>query len=262
MASISRRATLGAAMVVSAGSLALAQPAPRKTFVLVHGSYHGGWCWRRVADILEAHGHKVYAQSLTGLGDRSHLLSKDINLETHITDIANLVAWENLKDVCLVPHSYAGFPAAGALEHIHNRVGSIVWLDAFIPQNGQKQIDYASAFGRESMLKALARGEFSIKPPPAKAFSTSEKDYAWLEAKMTPHPIGTATQAIRLTGKLEAVARKTFIRVPHYAQPAFDKALAQCQADKSWRTIINQTSGHDVMVDQPEWLADILIRSA
>lgn len=259
---ISRRTALGGAMAASGRASAMAQTTPRKTFVLVHGSYHGGWCWRRVADILEAHGHKVYAQSLSGLGDRSHLLSKDITLEIHIADIANLVTWENLTNICLVAHSYAGFPAAGALEHIHNRVGSIVWLDAFIPENGQKQIDYASTFGRESMLKALAKGEFSIKPPPARAFSTSEKDYAWLDSKMTPHPIGTAMQAIRLTGKLETIARKTFIRVPHYVQPSFDKALAHCQADKNWQTIINQTSGHDVMVDQPEWLADILIKSA
>ena len=259
---ISRRMALGAAAAVSAGAPSIAQTMPRKTFVLVHGSYHGGWCWRRVADILEGRGHEVYAQSLTGLGDRSHLLSKGVDLETHIADIANLVMWEDLKDICLVAHSYAGFPATGALEHIHNRVGSIVWLDAFIPKNGQKQIDYASAFGRESMLKALAKGEFSIKPPPAKAFSVSEKDYAWLDSKMTPHPIGTAMQAIRLTGKIQTIARKTFIRVPHYVQPSFDKALAECQADKSWQTIVNQTSGHDVMVDQPEWLADVLIKSA
>jgi thioesterase domain-containing protein len=261
MASISRRATLGAAAAVSAGSAVMARPAAAKTFVLVHGSYHGGWCWRRAADILEGQGHKVYAQSLTGLGDRSHLLSKDINLETHITDIANLVTWEGLKDACLVAHSYAGFPAAGALEHIHDRVAAIVWLDAFIPENGQKQIDSASAYGRASMLQALAKGEISISPPPAKAFSTSEKDYAWLDSKMTPHPIGTATQAIRLTGRLQAVARKTFIRVPHYAQPAFDMALAACRADRSWQTLVNQTSGHDVMVDQPQWLADVLLKA-
>ena len=258
---ISRRMALGAAAAVSAGAPSIAQTMPRKTFVLVHGSYHGGWCWRRVADILESRGHKVYAQSLTGLGDRSHLLSKDIDLETHIADIANLVRWEDLKNICLVAHSYAGFPATGALEHVHDRVGSIVWLDAFIPENGQKQIDYASTFGRESMLKALTKGEFSIKPPPAQAFSVSEKDYAWLESKMTPHPIGTATQVIRLTGKIQTIARKTFIRVPRYQQPAFDKALAACQADKSWQTIINQTSGHDVMVDQPQWLADILLKA-
>ena len=258
--SISRRAALGAT-AAAAASPAMAQPASARTFVLIHGSYHGGWCWRRVADILQARGHKVFAQSLTGLGDRSHLLSKDINLETHIADIANLVRWEDLRDVCLVAHSYAGFPASGALEQIHDRVGSIVWLDAFLPEDGQKQIDYASAYGRDSMLKALAKGEISINPPPPSAFSVNEKDYAWLESKMTPHPIGTATQPIHLTGKLQTIAKKTFIRVPRYSQPAFDKAFAACRTDKSWQTLVNRDSGHDVMVDQPEWLADILIKA-
>ncbi len=263
MASISRRGALGAAAVVStARSPAMAKTALRKTFVLVHGSYHGGWCWRRVAEILEGHGHKVYAQSLTGLGDRAHLLSKDVNLQTHISDIANLVTWEDLKNVCLVAHSYAGFPASGALEHIHDRVGAIVWLDAFLPEDGQKQIDYASAFGREGMLKALAEDEFGFNPPPASAFSVNKQDYGWLKSKTITQPIGTATQPIRLTGKIQTIAKKTFIRVPKYAQPAFDKALAQCRADKSWQTIVNQTSGHDVMVDQPEWLADILIKAS
>ena len=145
----------------------MAQPVSTKTFVLVHGTYHGGWCWRRVADILQARGHKVFAQSLTGLGDRSHLLSKDINLETHIADIANLVTWEDLHDICLVAHSYAGFRHRARWSTSMTASASIVWLDAFVPEDGQKQIDYASAYGRDSMLKALAKGEFSIKPTAA-----------------------------------------------------------------------------------------------
>src|SRR5262252_7760072 len=113
---ITRRTALGtAALGVAAlgGTPALAQASARKTFVLVHGAYHGGWCWRRVADILEAHGHKVFAPSLTGNGDRSHLLSKDVNLDTQIADIVNLVVWEDLRDLCLVPHSFGGWPASG-----------------------------------------------------------------------------------------------------------------------------------------------------
>ena len=88
----------------------------RKTFVLVHGAWHGGWCWRRVADLLERQGHKVFTPTLTGLGERSHLLSTDVNLDTHITDIVNVFKWEDLKDVCLVVHSYGGWPGSGALE--------------------------------------------------------------------------------------------------------------------------------------------------
>src|SRR5690348_17265847 len=130
--SITRRMALGTAAlgVAMLGATPVhAQAGARKTFVLVHGAYHGGWCWRRVADHLEAQGHKVYAPSLTGNGDRSHLMSKEINLDTQIADIVNLVMWEDLHDVCLVAHSFGGWPASGALETIHDRVASIVWLD-------------------------------------------------------------------------------------------------------------------------------------
>ena len=260
---ITRRRAVGAAAVVAAmpgGTPAMALASARKTFVLIHGAYHGGWCWRRLADMLERHGHKVYAPSLTGNGDRSHLLSLDVNLDTQIADIANLVTWENLADICLVAHSLGGWPASGALETIHDRVASIVWLDAFKPADGQRGIDFISEHSRKAMLDAVARGEAGRKPPPAKLFSTSEKDYAWIESKLTPQPNGPALQPIRLTGKRETIAKKTYIRAPRYPQPAFDQALAECQADKTWQTYVNDTTGHDVMIDQPEWLTDVLLR--
>jgi pimeloyl-ACP methyl ester carboxylesterase len=235
------------------------QAKPRKTFVLVHGAYHGGWCWRHVADILEAHGHKVYAPSLTGNGDRSHLMSRDINLDTQIADIANLVTWEDLHDICLVPHSFGGWPASGALENIHDRVASIVWLDAFKPNDGQKGTDFISEYSRKAMEDAMAKGEAGRKPPAAKTFSKSEKDYAWIDSKLSPQPNGPAMQAIRLTGKRDAIAKKTYIRAPSYPQAAFDKAYAECKADKTWRTYIYEDTGHDVMIDRPEWLADVLM---
>jgi pimeloyl-ACP methyl ester carboxylesterase len=260
---ITRRSALGTAAIgvaVLGATPALAQASARKTFVLVHGAWHGGWCWRRVADILEKHGHKVYAQSLTGNGDRAHLLTKDVVLDTHIADIVNLVTWEDLRDICLVAHSYGGWPASGALEHIHDRVGSIVWLDAFKPEDGQKGTDFASEFSRKALVEAVAKGEPGRKGPPAKTFSVSEKDFAWIDSKLTPQPNGVATQPIRLTGKRETIARKTYIRAAKYPQAAFDKALAECRADKTWQTFVNEASGHDVMVDQPEWLADVLLK--
>ena len=103
----------------------------RKTFVLVHGSSAGGWCYRRVADLLEKAGHKVYAPTLTGLGERSHLMSGLITLDTHITDVANVIKWENLQDVVLVGHSYAGFVISGVAERVQPAISSIVFLDAF-----------------------------------------------------------------------------------------------------------------------------------
>ena len=198
--SMTRRAALGAAAVgvaVLEARQAMAQAHTRKTFVLVHGAWHGGWCWRRVADSLEERGHKVFAQSLTGNGDRSHLLSKDVILDTHIADIVNLVKWEDLNGICLVAHSYGGWPASGALEHIHDRVAAIVWLDAFKPENGQRGTDFASEFSRKALEEAVAEGEPGRKGPPAKTFSVSEKDYAWINSKLTLQPNGVATAADR-----------------------------------------------------------------
>src|SRR6478752_8384279 len=103
------------AISAAAVTTARAQVRP-KTFVLVHGSWHGGWCWRRVVDILERAGHKVYAPTLTGLGERSHLMSGLITLDTHVTDVANVIQWENLENIVLVGHSYAGFVVSGVAE--------------------------------------------------------------------------------------------------------------------------------------------------
>jgi len=262
---ITRRAALtaaaaGAGAAALGGGEAKAQAGTRKTFVLVHGAWHGGWCWRRVADILESKGHKVYTPTLTGVADRSHLLSKDIVLDTHITDLVNLFKWEDLKDVCLAAHSYGGWPSSGALEQIGDRVSSIVWVDAFKPENGQKGIDYASDFSRKAMEEAVAKGEPGRKAPPAKAFAVNEKDQAWVDSKVTDQPNGVATQPIKLTGAREKIAKKTYIRAVRYPQAAFDKALAECKADPSWKTFVNENTGHDIMVDQPQWLADTILQ--
>ena len=238
----------------------MTQAGTRKTFVLIHGAWHGGWCWRRVADLLEAKGHKVFAPTLTGVADRSHLLSKDITLDTHIADIVNLFKWEDIENACLVAHSYGGWPASGALEQIGDRVSSIVWLDAFKPENGQKSADYASEASRKALIEATAKGEPGRKSPPAAAFGVNEKDRAWVDSKLTLQPNGAATQPIRLTGARDRVARKTYIRATTYPQPAFDKALAECKADRSWKTFETATAGHDIMIDAPEWLVDILLQ--
>jgi len=127
-----------------------------KTFVLVHGVFGGGWYWRRVSGVLQTKGHRVFSPTLTGLGERSHLLSKDINLDTHITDIVNVIKWEDLEDICLVAHSYGGVPASGAIEQIGSRVSSIVWVDAFKPEDGQKQADKTSF--RQALLDSAEKG--------------------------------------------------------------------------------------------------------
>jgi pimeloyl-ACP methyl ester carboxylesterase len=253
-------ATTGVGAAVLGATPVMAQA--RKTFVLVHGAWHGGWCWRRVADRLEAKGHKVFTPTLTGVGDRSHLLSKDVNLDTHIADIANLFKWEDLTNACLVVHSYGGWPGSGALEQIGDRVSSIVWVDAFKPENGQRGVDFSSEFSRKALEAAVAKGEPGRPAPPASAFHVNEKDRAWVDSKTTQQPNGVSLQPIKLTGARDKVAKKTYIRAPKYPQAAFDKAYAECKADKSWQAFETTTAGHDVMVDDPDWLTEIVLKVA
>jgi hypothetical protein len=238
---------------------ARAQSAP-KTFVLIHGAFLGGWCWRRVSDLLEKKGHKVFSPTLTGLGERSHLLSREVNLDTHISDIVNFIKWENLSEVCLVAHSYAGYPASGALEQIGSNVSSIVWLDAFKPESGQKVVDF-TAFSK-AVLAAAEKGEPGIPAPKLGSAIVNENDQPWFNSKATAQPTGTFLQPIKLSGALGKVAKKTYIRIPRFPSPAYDKALAECKADKTWNTTVNATSGHAAMADAPEWLSDVLLQAS
>jgi pimeloyl-ACP methyl ester carboxylesterase len=259
-----RRTALGA--FAAAGALAAtgerlqAQTAP-KIFVLVHGTWHGGWCWRRVADLLAGKGHKVYAPSLTGVADRSHLLTRDVNLTTHANDVANLIKWEDLKDVVLVGHSSAGFVITQAAELIGPQVASIVYLDAFVPQVGDSLISLANPGPRKALEEAVARGDLAAKPVPAAAFNVNEKDRAWVDAKCTPHPLAAVVERVTGAGSREEIARKTYIRATGFKSPVFDETLAKMKTMPGWKTY-EVASGHDVMIDHPDRLAEILLEVA
>jgi pimeloyl-ACP methyl ester carboxylesterase len=255
-----RRTVLAAGLGAAAASgvaSANAQTAP-KTFVLVHGAWHGGWCWRRVADVLQRQGHKVFTPTLTGLGERSHLMSRDFNLDTHITDVVNVFLWEDLKDAVLVGHSYAGWVISGVAERVLPRIGAIVFVDAFMPDDGARGLDNTPEFSRRGILAAMEKGEASRPAPSAEFFGVNEKDRAWVDSKTTPQPVGVALQPIRLTGARDRVAKKTYVRAAAYPQEMFDKYLGLCGADKSWRTV-EIPCGHDIMVDMPERLAEVLV---
>jgi len=169
MTTPSRRTVVGA---MAAGTMAaLGSPVgsaqaqtTARTFVLVHGAWHGGWCWRRVSDQLEKRGHKVFAPTMTGLGERSHLLDPKVNLATHVTDIVNVIKWESLSNIVLVGHSYGGVIISGVAEQVPEAIGSIVYLDAFVPENGQESNLLVGALARDRLTPldlAVARE----KPP-------------------------------------------------------------------------------------------------
>src|ERR1700743_757810 len=148
---------------------------------LVHGAWHGGWCWQRVADRLRGGGHTVFTPTLTGLGERSHLLRAGIDLGTHITDIVNVMRWEGLRDVMLCGHSYGGFVISGVAEEMAQAIRSIVFLGAFLPRHGESVLDWTGSPVQDGVRNARQRGDIAIAPRPAEAFGVNEADRAWVD---------------------------------------------------------------------------------
>jgi hypothetical protein len=262
---LTRRAALAGGAIATVAGLAHpahAHAAP-KTFVLVPGAAGGGWQWRRVADLLEKQGCKVFAPTLTGLGERSHLLTQDVGLDTHVTDVVNVVRWESLEGICLVAHSYAGWPCGAALDRVGDKVASIVWLDAFRPEDGRALIDLAAPSLRETYRDAAANGALGMPLPERLPIAAvNPRDETAVRAKLTPHPITTYMQTLRYGGGLERTPKKTYVRLPDFPNPSFDKAYAACKADKSWSTAELAHCGHYAMFDAPERLAELLLRAA
>ncbi|WP_424631129.1 alpha/beta fold hydrolase [Bradyrhizobium sp. SYSU BS000235] len=252
---------VGATMAATGLETANAQQTA-KTFVLVHGAWHGGWCWRHVADLLEKKGHKVFAPTLTGLGERSHLLTKDVNVSTHVTDIVNVLKWEDLKDVVLVGHSYGGLVISGVAEQAGDRISSIIFLDAFLPENGDSLLEKSSPAFKSAIEAALGRNEASFKAPPAAAFGvTDEKDQAWVNSKTTPQPIGTYGEKATYTGGRDKIAKKAYIRAEGYKSPTFDANVAKVKSKPDWK-LAEMKTGHDVMVIAPDQLVTMLLQFA
>jgi pimeloyl-ACP methyl ester carboxylesterase len=249
-------AAAGAAALAETAAMAQA-PRNAKTFVLVHGASQGGWCWRRVSDRLEGRGHKVFTPTLTGLGERSHLMSAKVDLDMHIADVVNVIKWESLEGIVLVGHSYGGWVVSGVAEQMLPAIASIVFLDAFMPENGQKGLDLNSERSKAEIARAVANGDISRPPPPATTWNVNEKDRAWVDAKQTAQPIGVSLKPIALTGARDKVAKKTYIRATDYPNPNFDLFYARTKADPSWRTYAVHC-GHDVMIDMPDRLVEIL----
>ena len=235
-----------------------ADPRPASlTLVLVHGAWHGGWCWSRVRDILTGRGHRVFTPTLTGLADRAHLMASGITLDTHIADVANLIRWEGLHDVVLCGHSYAGWVISGVAEEVEERIGAMVYLDGYVPEDGESGRSVGSPNGRARIEQALAAGDLSRPPPNARHFGVNDADLDWVNGLLTPHPIGVALTPIRLTGARERIAKLAYIRAPAYPNPRFDADYAKLKLRPGWRCL-EVPCGHDVMVDMPDRLAEIL----
>jgi pimeloyl-ACP methyl ester carboxylesterase len=234
-------------------------------FVLVHGGGHGGWCWQRLAPLLRAAGHDVYTPTLTGLGERAHLLRPEINLDTHIADVVGVLKFEGLTDAILVGHSYGGMVITGAADRALSRVGHLVFLDAAHPHDGESLAYTSPALMAEARRQArIVDGiELALWPGDDACRNygiTDPNDGVWMQDKLTPHPWKCFDQPLRLAN--EAAVRK----IPYTninctwslgVRPPESVRRAR-EGDRVWEL----DTGHDLMITEPKAVAEMLLRVA
>jgi pimeloyl-ACP methyl ester carboxylesterase len=241
--------------------------APSSVFLLVHGSAHGGWCWRRVVDRLGQFGHRVLTPTLTGLGERAHLLTPDVNLDTHCRDILNVIEAEELDDVILVGHSYAGIIISMVADRMAERLRHLVYLDAQVPQDGESWADRQPEIAIDRIRTALnysaERGlrtpVMPFTPPFDTARSlgvTDEADIAWVNRRVTDHPLATYLQPVRLKHPVGNGVARVYVSCTGVTLPLFDKAKRQLSTDPEWQ-FLTLDACHDCMITQPSAVARI-----
>lgn len=234
------------------------------TYVLVHGGGHGGWCYQPVARLLRARGHEVYTPTLTGLGERAHLLRAGIDLELHITDVVEVLQFEDLSDVILVGHSYGGMVITGVADRSSDRIGHLVYLDAATPVNGQSLVDVAGP-----VILAARKGsrvvdgiELVLFPgtDPMHFFGVIDPaQIAWMKPKLTPHPWKCFEQKLGLTneGALWKLPQTHIVCTSTLKSRDVDR-LEAASDGRVW----DIDTGHDLMISEPEAVAGMLARVA
>ena len=231
------------------------------TYVLVHGAAHGGWCYQRVAKLLRAAWHEVYAPTLTGLGERAHLISASVDLECHITDIVNVLEFEDLRDVILVGHSYGGIVITGAADRARGRVGHLVYLDAVTPVNGESLADFFGGFDEVRASSRVVDGVELVLFPgtgPLPTYGlTDPDDIAWLTERITPHPWNSIEQPLALSSDdaVAGIPQSQIVATPELAHLYPERIEPAVAAGRIWYI----ETGHDLMISEPQAVADALL---
>ncbi len=232
------------------------------TFVLVHGTGYGGWVWQKLTALLRCRGHEVYAPTLTGLSDRNHLLNCEVNLTTHITDIANLVFYEDLSNVILIGNSYAGMVITGVASKMPERLKLLVYLYAYIPDDGQSEADLLPAeIFATRQAEAAKRGGLIQSPPPVSFGITDPVLEEWIKTRMTPHPLDTYTEPVSSGDARSAAIPRIFIHCtgnPDTTPDPFAPSAAKARS-RGWK-VNNMETGHLAMLTAPQQLAAILFQ--
>jgi pimeloyl-ACP methyl ester carboxylesterase len=233
------------------------------TYVLVHGGGHGGWCYQRVARILRAAGHEVYTPTLTGLGERAHLLDDRVDLHRHIEDVVAVLHFEDLRDVVLVGHSYGGMVITGIADRAAERIGRLVFLDAANPVDGQSLVDVSGPIieAVRPMGEVVDGIELVLLPAPDAGLLygvTDPDDLAWMAERLTGHPWTCFEQRLELTNEAALWAIPQYHIVCTSTLATRDRALLdRARAEgRLW----DIDTGHDLMITEPEKTAEALLQ--
>ena len=229
-------------------------------FVLVHGAWHGAWCWQKIVPPLWAAGHRVYVVTLTGVGERAHLLSKAVTLDTHIADVAAVIETEELLDPILVGHSYGGVVITGVADRLAARLRHLVYLDAVVLHSGES---WSSAHPPEvQAARRQAIAEHGALPAPDPAlFGLSGADRAWVARRQTPHPGSVYDSPLNFDPQRLRGLPRTFIDCTAPALATIATSRERVRREPGWN-VLEIATGHDAMISAPQALLAILANLA
>ena len=232
------------------------------TFLIAHGAWSAAWAWKKMRPLFQARGHAVHIPTYTGLGERAHLASRDIGLSTHIADVLGTLEFEDLRDVVLVGHSYGGMVATGVADRARARLRRLVYLDAFVPRDGQSLLDLLPADARERMREAArTSGEGWRVPPNPVPPDTSEADLAWLTPRRVMHPLRAFEDPIRLTHP-EGTLPRAYIYCARIApDDVFGPFADRARREPGWQ-YLELDASHSPNVTAPDALATLLDKLA
>ena len=234
------------------------------TFVLVHGAWHGGWCWRRVSERLTAKGHRVFCPTLTGLGERAHLLSPAVDAQTHVRDVLGLLEAEELQDVVLVGHSYAGIVISGVAAQARQRLRALIYLDALLLEDGQSWADAFPPEVANARRKATTttNGIRTIPPPDPVIYGFADAaDTEWVRRRLTPHPFAAFEQKMHWGGPVGSGLPRLYIDCVLPAIEILSTVKDRFRGRPDW-PFAELKTGHDAMVSAPEETAQLLLQYA
>jgi pimeloyl-ACP methyl ester carboxylesterase len=239
------------------------------TFLLVHGAWHSGRCWERVVPLLESAGHRVCAPSLTGYGDRAHLLGPEVGLDTHVADVVTLIREQDLTDVVLVGHSYAGLVISSVANQVPDRIAELVYLDAMVPRDGETAVDVQPVTQQLIDLAARSGSGWRIPPLPEQPAPlglfgvTDPADVAWLRSMLSDQPVRCLQQPVRLDNPAADAIPRTHIHcVGGQPEGITRRPVPPIQPNGTPAQVWELPTGHDCMITMPVELTDLLLKLA